>query len=58
VPKQEKTPMSRLPVTSLEFVFGLPVSSLEVQSRVGSGLIFAGSGRAQASYFGLRLLWA
>jgi hypothetical protein len=31
VPKQEKTPMSRLPVTSLEFDFGLPVTSLEVQ---------------------------
>jgi hypothetical protein len=31
VPKQEKTPMYRLPVTSLEFAFGLPVMSLEVQ---------------------------
>jgi hypothetical protein len=30
-PKHEKTPISRLPVTSLEFAFGLPVTSLEVQ---------------------------
>jgi hypothetical protein len=30
-PKHEKTPMSRLSVTSLEFAFGLPVTSLEVQ---------------------------
>jgi hypothetical protein len=31
MPKQEKTPMSRLPETSLDFPFGHPVTSLEVQ---------------------------
>jgi hypothetical protein len=31
MPKQEKTPKSRLPVTPLESAFGLPLTSLEVQ---------------------------
>jgi hypothetical protein len=33
VPKSEKPLMSRLPETSLEIAFGLPVTSLEVQRK-------------------------
>jgi hypothetical protein len=42
---------------SLSFFFFLFLygARKKVNDRGGSGLIFAGSGRAQASYFGLRL---
>jgi hypothetical protein len=51
-PKHEKTPMSRLPVTSLEFDFGLPVTSLEV-SQVLTLVFFHAWARPTYAFSGL-----